>query len=94
MFDVLQTDGPRTGTNRDFWSSIVVPKPSLRLSWNSGYVNDVTSNGFRYVATVDWLTFGVTVRNTQGTYLAVDASLVDALGPFSESALSQAVRQL
>lgn len=87
VFDVLQTDGPNAGTNRDFGTNFLLPKPSLRLSWNAGYVNDVASNGFRYVAVLDWPTVRFPFRNTQGVYFALDVSLVDLLGPFSESAL-------
>jgi hypothetical protein len=86
-FDVMQTDGPRTGMSTPFGWNILIPEPALRFSWNQGYVNEATGDGVRYLATVDWLTFRGRIHYTSGTYVALGLSLVDLLGPFAESAL-------
>jgi hypothetical protein len=87
-FDLLRTDGPNSGFNRDN-SSIYWPKPALRVSWSPGYINEVSHDGFRYVASLDWLTTRLRFRYTSSSYLAAYLSLVDFLGPLSESALRQ-----
>lgn len=88
-FDLLRTDGPKTGFDRSFWYGVIVPQPALRLSYSPGYINEATDNGFRYVATVDWLTFRKQIRYDQSIYAAASLSLVDLLAPFAEAALRQ-----
>ncbi len=86
-FDLLRTDGPRSGFDRYTGWAILFPAPALRFSWSPGYINESTANGFRYMATLDWLTFRGRLRYTESAYVAAYVSLIDALGPLSESAL-------
>jgi hypothetical protein len=86
-FDLLRTDGPKTGFDRSFAYGFILPQPALRASYSPGYINEATDNGFRYVATLDWLTFRKQIRYSQSVYAAASLSLVDLLAPFAEAAL-------
>ena len=88
-FDLLRTDGPKTGFDRSFAHDLFLPQPALRASYSPGYINEATDNGFRYVATLDWLTFRRKIRYSQSVYVSASLSLVDLLAPFSEAALRQ-----
>jgi hypothetical protein len=98
-FDLLRVDGTKTGFDRPPFSApkfggFLIPRPSLRVSWNGGYYNANTHDGVRYTASVDWLTARIPVMYTQSTYAAVYVSIVDFLAPFSESALRDQTGQV
>lgn len=88
-FELLRTDGPQSGFDRGFLGTLVIPQPTLRFAWAPTYINEATTNGFRYAATLDWLTARWQFKYDQSVYVAGSLSLVDLLGPFSESALRQ-----
>lgn len=88
-FELLRTEGPKTGFDRTFVSAIFFPTPSLRFSWSPGYINESTTNGFRYLAVLDWLTIQARLRYTQAIHVGATLSLVDLLGPLSENAFRQ-----
>jgi hypothetical protein len=69
----------------------LLPSLGARASWNSAYINAWGSDGFRVLPTLD--TLGVRVPlapRSWSTQVALRASLIDLLAPFTEMAMRRA----
>lgn len=85
-FDVVTNLGSRNGYDRkDYWTRVIIPTASLRASLSPSYYNQ-GSDGFRYLATIDFLTLPIILRDRDTVRMELQVSLVDLLAPFGEIA--------
>lgn len=74
---------PRKGEATVWWSTLLVPSASIRLSWSPDYFNGVGSDQFRTLMSIDWLTF---LRWAPFRNVGLNLSLIDIAAPFTELA--------
>ena len=88
-FDVIRdvSSGKGTGFDRGWSEKLLLPDFAMRYTYSSTLINQASGDGFRFAPTVDAVILRKRVRYTPSVYVAVQASLLDLAGPFSEMAL-------